>query len=216
MAHWINVEECWWPNGTMPYSISDDFPPPNENPDSRREWVVYAIREMNKLRERTGLTLTEKTQEDPHSVVFVRSEGSCSSMVGMQGGVQQIRCDVGDGFGVDSVMHEIMHAAGIYHEHTRPDRKAYVRIMKDVIDPDKLHNFEKPSMPVGHTDDYDYKSLMHYHQYACLDDGYSGPSIICWNDEHGRQDYCPTTMGKVTRPSDLDIQGLAQIYKRGK
>nr|CAH0103498.1 unnamed protein product [Daphnia galeata] len=43
----------------------------------------------------------------------------CSSYVGMiNNGAQD----------VSIVLHELMHAAGFFHEHTRPDRDIFIRI----------------------------------------------------------------------------------------
>lgn len=56
---------------------------------------------------------------------------SCGSFVGCQGGEQRVYfsnvCTVGN------LCHEIMHALGLHHEHTRRDRDQYVTIKWDNI-----------------------------------------------------------------------------------
>ena len=68
------------------------------------------------------------------------------------------------------VMHEIGHAIGFYHEHSRPDRDKYVQIITDNInriDPSLqseyalLNSSRVKSLGVG----YDYNSIMHYDRY---------------------------------------------------
>jgi hypothetical protein len=71
-----------------------------------------------------------------HFFFFFSKLLSCWSYVGMQNdGAQQVSLD--DGCipsGVPGiVMHELMHAAGFLHEHTRPDRDTYVKINFDNI-----------------------------------------------------------------------------------
>lgn len=50
-------------------------------------------------------------------------------MVGRQGGMQKLSlvgtCKVRKG----TIMHELMHCLGFRHEHNRPDRDEYIRIM---------------------------------------------------------------------------------------
>ncbi len=63
---------------------------------------------------------------------------------------------------VGLVMHELAHALGVFHEHQRPDRDAFVEINWDAIRRHELLNFrrmDRSGWPVG---DYDYGSIMHY------------------------------------------------------
>ena len=62
------------------------------------------------------------------------------------------------------ILHEIGHAIGFWHEHTRPDRDDYIDVLYSNILPNYLKNFEKLNPDI--TDDfgvgYDYNSIMHY------------------------------------------------------
>ena len=85
-----------------------------------------------------------------------------------------------------SVHHEFMHAFGVYHMHSRPDRDKYVTIMWDNIKKVKDKNgklvrnpnfIEKKSKDVDlYKVPYDPYSIMHYHSTAAAIDD-SKPTI---------------------------------------
>lgn len=61
-----------------------------------------------------------------------------------------------------------MHAAGVYHQHTRPDRDSYVTVKYENIDPDYTSNFDiSDAERVTNYDIlYSYESVMHYGRYV--------------------------------------------------
>jgi astacin len=94
-------------------------------------------------------------------VTFRFEDGVCSSDVGRQGGQQFI--NLGNGCAAGNVMHEIAHAMGFHHEHTRPDRGNFVTINWGNIKWFKGHNFEIPSSGESAASGaYDFGSIMHY------------------------------------------------------
>ncbi|XP_062452633.1 astacin-like metalloendopeptidase [Rhea pennata] len=90
----------------------------------------------------------------------------CFSSVGRAGGMQMLSLApacLRRGKGV--ALHELMHLAGFWHEHSRADRDDYIRISWDHILPGFEGNFMKSrtsNMLVG----YDYSSVLHYSRYA--------------------------------------------------
>ena len=102
-----------WPNSTIPYEIESGYPDVN--------MIYYAI---NHLTNNTNLCLVPRTNETDY-IRFVNASG-CSSYIGKIGGVQNINVSVN--CGVSSTVHEILHAAGFYHEQSRADRNTYVTI----------------------------------------------------------------------------------------
>ncbi len=65
-----------------------------------------------------------------------------------------------------TIAHELLHSLGFYHEHTRPDRDQYVKIIDENIKEGASDNFQKLGAEVVESFgiDYDYNSIMHYCQ----------------------------------------------------
>uniref|UniRef100_A0A8B9UP29 Metalloendopeptidase n=1 Tax=Anas zonorhyncha TaxID=75864 RepID=A0A8B9UP29_9AVES len=92
--------------------------------------------------------------------------GGCFSSVGRVGGPQLLSlappCLQG-GKGV--ALHELLHAVGFGHEHSRPDRDAFISIAWSHVLPGFEGNFMK-SRSANTLVGYDYSSVLHYGRYA--------------------------------------------------
>ena len=151
-----------WPRGDIPYVIA-----PNVTPDIA-EAIGRSIDHVNQ----TELNVRPRVAETDY-VVFTTDGGGCSSYVGRIGGPQAITVEA---CGEGSVMHEILHAAGFYHEQSRGDRDDYITIMWDEIEPDARYAFEKRDEHGQDIGAYDYGSVMQYGARAFSRTG--NPTII--------------------------------------
>ena len=146
-----------WPDGRIPFQIDAVIFPPGS---SFHDTIVQAIDHWNS---NSVVTLVPRTDADVDYAVFVSATDVCQSPVGRQTGRQEIRCDSRD-FRLGNVIHEIGHAAGLLHEHQRPDRDDFVTINEENIDlsPEQFQtNFgiREDGVTLG---EYDFASIMHY------------------------------------------------------
>lgn len=171
-----------WPGGRIPYIFANDWGSEADNITMRRR-ILQAIAHWE---EHTNIDLYEDPS-GPNKLVF-KNSGGCSSSVGRRDDTFNESQDVNLNMGCDlsAVIHEIGHAVGLYHEHSREDRDGFVRVLWDHIEDGRRHNFER------HVDDgfdigpYDFESIMHYN---CFTFGRNGmptlqilaPGITCAN-----------------------------------
>lgn len=163
-----------WPNNKMYYCIPKSHPRVNE------------IREgLAKLHDLTGFKFIEhKTSfsldKNILGVSFICDEkGGAYSYVGCQNSnptmthikFQSISIPSWGTYG--TVMHEVCHALGLYHEQCRTDRDEYITINWDNIIEDKKNNFDKKSGVSVKSDgiSFDFNSIMLYDSYAFSKNG---------------------------------------------
>ncbi len=153
-GHTIDRTGDTWNGAVVPYEIDPALP----DPDRVRQGMIAWERH-------TAVRFVPRTTERDY-VEFVPGTG-CSSSVGRTGRRQEVL--LAPGCGRLSVMHELGHVVGLYHEHTRRDRDAHVQVLADCIDPAEAFNFDTRwwfSTIVGA---YDADSVMHYGSSAFVD-----------------------------------------------
>lgn len=151
----------FWPGGIIPYAIDKTTYPVGKE---GRQIILAAINEWN--RANTGFKLVPHTNQKD-VLVFGEDKSACYSDVGRHGGIQYIRCHLeGHIFNKASIMHEIGHAIGFFHEQQRFDRDNYITLAHDI-----------PGANYGKTNvdnafgSYDLASIMHYPVNTTLSDG---------------------------------------------
>jgi len=183
-----------WPDGIIVYQR------PVNNSAIQQINVQLAI---NHWIEHTTLSFVERTEDNadqyPHYIKFVDSLG-CASHVGMIGGAQEVY--ISDNCRMGNIVHEIGHVAGLFHEHTRPDRDNFVQVAWDDIEDGKDINFSVQTANVDTYSVYDYGSVMHYGPSSFSRTG--NPTIVVSDN---------IQIGQRDGLSPLDIESVNKMYE---
>jgi hypothetical protein len=181
-----------WPGGEIPYVI-------DPGAEDKRQTILNGIRGFDG----TSIKVRPRTSADRDYVVFRRVGEGCWSYLGRQGGAQDVdvtSCLSGN------ITHELMHAAGFYHEQSRGDRDEYITIVWNEITPDMVSNFDKRDARGQDIGAYDYGSIMHYSAYAGSRTG--KPTII--PRQAGAQ------IGQRNGLSPLDRSAIETLYGKAQ
>lgn len=191
-----------WPNGEIPIVIDktvlDDV--------DQLESVYDAI---NALMRNTKIRLVPRTNQRDYVRIHkgYLAFGAAASWVGRAGGEQDLILNSGIPIvGGGTILHELLHAAGMHHEHSRLDRDKFVRLHLEGMGTWERQNFDK--MLGRSFGEYDYASIMHYDKHAFGTGGKQ--TIYCRTG--GIETACPEDMGQREALTEQDITGLNALY----
>lgn len=184
-----------WEDGIIPYHIDSELQSYQE------EIIKSAIGMWNSVAGITLVKINPKDWDAPKDYLHFIPASGCASWVGKQGGAQAIW--TGPGCSRGSMMHEIGHALGLEHEHTRPDRDQFISINWENIDADKVDNFAISDSGRRNYGSYDYASIMHYGEYFFSSNDKT--TIHPLTEEN-------VEIGQRVAPSAGDIQAISMLY----
>jgi hypothetical protein len=161
-----------WENHRVPYCLSSGFagkaayievvkairlaiPTWNARLDGTLRWEEET---------RNGVSPWCSTESTQSRVRFVPSDdpNACHAHVGRLLGKEQAIYLGTSCHRLWTVIHEMGHAVGLLHEHTRPDREDFVEVYEARIAKDDWPNFNQVQMGARKSGEYDYASIMHY------------------------------------------------------
>lgn len=85
-----------------------------------------------------------------------------NSLIGRQGGKQELKLYDYD---QRTIIHEICHALGMFHEQCRANRDNYIKVHYENISPEGRHNFRKETKNYHMIGYFDFNSIMLYGSY---------------------------------------------------
>lgn len=196
-------KERIWDFGVVPFVIDEIFSGDEKAgfKQAMRHWENY-----------TCIKFVERNASEHKDFIrFTELPCGCCSHVGKQGnGAQNV--SIGKNcHRIGVIVHELGHAVGFWHEHTRPDRDNYVKIHSDNILNGHEHNFDKLTAEDVDSlgEPYDHNSIMHYAQNTYSKNSFDA-TIVSIKGEN--MSNAPK-IGQRKRLSRSDIIQANRLYK---
>jgi hypothetical protein len=207
-----------WPDGIVPYELADDHP------------MARKIRRaIDTLNAKTNLQIRPKTSSDQYWIKFQNTAGedACWSDLGRRPLAEQPQiieinshCDwdaMSDPhrYTYGSVMHEILHAVGLYHEQCREDRTSCITMNQaslTALEPAWRSQWDIVPMSQSNVSaTYDLRSIMHYPRTTT---NASGTELTMFTKLEPCGSVPDRDIGQRKRLSSGDIRIINYMYPR--
>ncbi|XP_062845368.1 high choriolytic enzyme 1-like [Trichomycterus rosablanca] len=195
-AHPCIFSGCMWPKYSdgrvyVPYAIANHYSYPE---------IATIERALQSFARSTCIQFVPRSREP--DFIYIQSLTGCYSRVGRTGGMQTLSLARHGCIYHHVIQHELLHALGFVHEHSRSDRDNYVRIHLENVIPGQEHNFDKIQTNNLNTP-YDYNSVIQYG--GLFFSSNQRPTIIPIPDSS-------VPIGQATQMSHYDIQRVNNLY----
>ena len=181
-----------WPNGVVPYVIDAAVVNPSR--------VTSAIQQWNTALS-GSITWVPWTGQNAYVKFFRTTSYNCQAQLGYTGRAAQ-PINLHDTCSVRNVIHEMGHAAGLFHEHTRADRDSHITVHWENMVAAQTSQFLQNLTAATDIGTYDHASLMHYGPYTYSANGLPTMTSI----------PAGIAMGASTMLTARDISALRSMY----
>ena len=197
----LKFDSLLWTDAKVPYQFSSTI---------STNFRLQIRSAMDHWEDRTCLRFTARNGESDY-VEYINRDYACWSNIG-RGSGQNINIIHGAcPFG--TVVHEIGHTVGFFHEQSRPDRDNYVRINFNNVQNGASSEFMKLTEYINSRgSEYDYGSIMHYPATAFVRDNCDGCQTIEVTNMTAYVAQGSPTLGHSTGLSERDIQQANILY----
>ncbi|XP_056384178.1 embryonic protein UVS.2-like [Hyla sarda] len=191
--------DCLWPKAkdgwvSIPYTLDSQYT------SNEKQLILQSMLEFSSL---TCVRFVPRTAEANYLNIIADVGLGCWSYLGRSGGLQEVSLDRSQCLIRGVIQHELNHAIGFVHEHSRSDRDNYVKILWQNIVTGYSDSFAKvDTNNLGL--EYDYKSVMHYDNFAFAKSYYQ-PTIQTIPDSK-------VVIGQRLGLSNLDVAKIKKLY----
>ncbi|KAF7637930.1 Metalloendopeptidase, partial [Meloidogyne graminicola] len=191
----LKNRQLTWHNGIIPYELDEAFCN-----------IKFKLLKIFYLSRRTFGCIRFKPRHFESDYLNIVRGNGCYSQVGKTGGKQELSLGQGCLFN-ETVIHELMHSLGFWHEHSREDRDNHIIIRWENILPGLDSQFDVVSSAIQDTLDepYDYKSIMHYGSSAFSRNGRNTLEAVI--------DEFTNIIGNTFELSELDVAKIMKLYR---
>lgn len=150
----VTEDRLLWPGGKIPFVVESSL-------GRHTEMIQEAIEEIES---KTCVRFIPRSMERDYITIF-RGSG-CYSAIGRMRRAQPVSLGYGCLY-KGTMVHELLHAVGFYHEHSRSDRDIYIDVFTENAKQDAVTQFEKlKSWQNRLLTPFDMESVMLYGSHA--------------------------------------------------